>query len=265
MIYDKKYLLLGNIKKYEEDFSKAIDSILRDPHSEVIDPYQFKRSEEGDVRPEYRFFKEATNIIIVNPEGKEGIGEWTALYILLNKTSRNPVPYEYTVPVDNEYFLYIIADVPCDRKLRSKYFNGNEDFITTIRHGESSSVIKIVTLCGSLKHKDFFDKIAASLEINYGLATFHPYEIKSMYPTVNENHDNKLLFMIKELHFTKIELSDAIFVVAEDDYIGKDTMEEIAYALKSGKAIMTAIEYENTVKKAVKELEYKSETIVGAI
>lgn len=43
---------------------------------------------------------------------------------------------------------------------------------------------------------------------------------------------------LKEAHFKRIELSDAILVINKDKYIGKSTNLEIEYARKLGKEII---------------------------
>ena len=43
---------------------------------------------------------------------------------------------------------------------------------------------------------------------------------------------------LKEAHFKRIELSDAIYVINKDYYIGKSTRVEIEYAQKLGKEII---------------------------
>ena len=43
---------------------------------------------------------------------------------------------------------------------------------------------------------------------------------------------------IKEAHFKRIELSDSIYVINKDNYIGKSTKLEIEYAQKLGKEII---------------------------
>ena len=44
--------------------------------------------------------------------------------------------------------------------------------------------------------------------------------------------------MLKEAHFKRIELSDAIFVVNVNNYTGNSTNLEIEYAKKLGKEII---------------------------
>lgn len=92
---------------------------------------------------------------------------------------------------------------------------------------------KVVTLCGSVK---FYDKMQ---EINEKLALENQCVVIGLTPCVtNRNfteHDKELL---GELHRAKIDLSDAIFVVNVDGYIGESTIGEIEYAKQKGKEIM---------------------------
>lgn len=75
---------------------------------------------------------------------------------------------------------------------------------------------KIVTLCGSIK---FWYKIQ---EMNEKLALENEYVVIGLTPRVTNRtftgHDKELL---GELHRAKIDLSDAIFVVNVDGYIGE--------------------------------------------
>ena len=59
------------------------------------------------------------------------------------------------------------------------------------------------------------------------------------YP-VSENIERtkEQLIKLKEAHFKRIELSDAIFVVNINNYIGDSTKLEIDYAKKIGKEII---------------------------
>ena len=89
---------------------------------------------------------------------------------------------------------------------------------------------KVVTLCGSIK---FCNKMQ---EINEKLALENGYVVIGLTPRVTNRtfteHDKELL---GELHRAKIDLSDAIFVVNVNGYIGESTRGEIEYAKKIGK------------------------------
>lgn len=92
---------------------------------------------------------------------------------------------------------------------------------------------KIVTLCGSIK---FWDEMQ---EINEKLALENEYVVIGLTPRVTNRtftEDDKEL--LGELHKAKIDLSDAIFVVNVDGYIGESTRKEIEYAKQKGKEIM---------------------------
>lgn len=93
--------------------------------------------------------------------------------------------------------------------------------------------MKIITLCGSLKfQKEMMiveEKIA--LEDN---CIFTP-----VYPVIeNCERNEEQMKRLKEAHFKKIELSDAILVINKNNYIGDSTKLEIEYAKKLKKEIM---------------------------
>lgn len=59
------------------------------------------------------------------------------------------------------------------------------------------------------------------------------------YPVIeNLEITEEQISMLKESHFKRIELSDAIFVVNVNGYIGNSTKLEIEYAKKLGKEII---------------------------
>ena len=60
-----------------------------------------------------------------------------------------------------------------------------------------------------------------------------------VYPVLeNVEKTEKQLIKLKEEHFKRIELSDAILVVNVNNYIGNSTNIEIKYAKKLGKEII---------------------------
>ena len=60
-----------------------------------------------------------------------------------------------------------------------------------------------------------------------------------VYP-ISENLEKteEQLEKLKEAHFKRIKLSDSIYVINKDNYIGKSTKLEIEYAKKLGKEII---------------------------
>lgn len=93
--------------------------------------------------------------------------------------------------------------------------------------------MKIITLCGSLKLKKEMMTIAENMSLK-GYCILTP-----VYP-VSENIERteEQLVKLKEAHFRKIELSDAILVVNVNNYIGDSTKLEIEYARELGKKII---------------------------
>ena len=87
----------------------------------------------------------------------------------------------------------------------------------------------IITLCGSTRFYKTF------LEINNKLAE-KGYIVLSI-GIVKNKKDAELLKMLDALHREKILMSDSIFVIDFDGYIGESTKGEIEFAEKIGKRI----------------------------
>ena len=93
--------------------------------------------------------------------------------------------------------------------------------------------MKIITLCGSLRFQEYMMRIAEEMVL-LGNCILTP-----IYPTSkNSERTEEQLEMLKEEHFKKIELSDAILVINVDNYIGYSTNLEIEYAKKLNKEIL---------------------------
>lgn len=93
--------------------------------------------------------------------------------------------------------------------------------------------MKIITLCGSLKFQKEMMGIAEKMALEGNCILTPVYPVLENYERTDEQ-----LERLKEAHFKRIELSDAIFVINENNYIGKSTNLEIEYAKKLGKEIM---------------------------
>ena len=90
---------------------------------------------------------------------------------------------------------------------------------------------KVITLCGSVRFKEDFlrEQKRLTLEGNIVLSvTFFDDDI-----ILSE----KQKAMIGDMHKRKIDLSDEIFVINKDGYIGSSTRSEIEYATKNNKII----------------------------
>ena len=93
--------------------------------------------------------------------------------------------------------------------------------------------MRVITICGSLKFQDEIMKVAEKMALD-GNCILTP-----TYPVLeNIQITEGQLTKLKEAHFKRIELSDAIFVVNVNNYIGDSTKLEIEYAKKNGKEIL---------------------------
>lgn len=100
--------------------------------------------------------------------------------------------------------------------------------------------MKIITLCGSLKFQKEMMEVAEKMALGGNCVLTPVYPILKDYKRTEEQ-----LQYLKEAHFKKIELSDAILVVNVDNYVGDSTKLEIEYVKKLGKEI---IYYTNLIK-----------------
>ena len=93
--------------------------------------------------------------------------------------------------------------------------------------------MEVITLCGSLKFKKEMMKVAEKMALD-GYCVLTP-----VYPVSEDiERTEEQLIKLKEAHFKRIELSDAILVVNINNYIGDSTKVEIDYAKKLGKEII---------------------------
>ena len=100
---------------------------------------------------------------------------------------------------------------------------------------------KIVTLCGSSRFVDIMAVCAWLLERDEGKIAQTLHLLPGWYcaehiPGHLAEHEGCAGAM-DALHFRKIEMSDEIFVVNREDYIGESTSNEIAHAQALGKPI----------------------------
>ena len=93
--------------------------------------------------------------------------------------------------------------------------------------------MKIITLCGSLKFQKEMMMVAEKMALE-GNCILTP-----VYPVLeNIERTEDQLIKLKEAHFKRIELADAILIINVNNYIGNSTNLEIEYAKKLGKEIL---------------------------
>ncbi len=93
---------------------------------------------------------------------------------------------------------------------------------------------KVITLCGSTKFKDDFlrEQKRLTLEGNIILTVGlfgHSGDTEVWNDGVKE--------MMDDMHKRRIDMSDEIFVINKNGYIGSSTKSEIEYAVKAGKKV----------------------------
>ncbi|HIS47177.1 MAG TPA: hypothetical protein IAB46_06405 [Candidatus Scybalocola faecigallinarum] len=103
--------------------------------------------------------------------------------------------------------------------------------------------MKTVTICGSMKFADDMKKIAFDLECNY-----HANVLQCVYNVENKALSPKEKEILEQAHYEKIRISDAIYVVDIQGYIGSAVSEEIRFARDLGKEILLHSEFEKAEK-----------------
>ena len=93
--------------------------------------------------------------------------------------------------------------------------------------------MKTYTICGSMQFDKDMKKIAYELEASKGYNILQcVYCEENVVPTEEE------LLRLANAHYRKIDLSDGIYVVNINGYIGASVKKEIEYAEKHGKEVV---------------------------
>lgn len=102
---------------------------------------------------------------------------------------------------------------------------------------------KVYTLCGSSRFPEAFHLVNAHLSmqghvvISLGLFGHADEPRGARFLTSDGDESTPEKTALDQLHFRKIDLSDAIFVVNVGGYVGSSTKREIAYAEANGKQV----------------------------
>lgn len=99
-----------------------------------------------------------------------------------------------------------------------------------------STEAKIITLCGSSRFCQEMAVCAWLLEKHENVITMGLHLLPHWYPAAKGHQAERegIAEQMDELHLKKIAISDEIFVVNKDDYIGESTAKELAYACSIG-------------------------------
>lgn len=90
----------------------------------------------------------------------------------------------------------------------------------------------IITLCGSTRFKDEFMAVQKKLTLEGNIVIS-----LGVFAHSGDIISNEEKIMLGEMHKRKIDMSDEIFVINVDGYIGDSTRSEIEYAKLCGKKI----------------------------
>ena len=93
--------------------------------------------------------------------------------------------------------------------------------------------MKTITLCGSTKYKEEFINVNKWLTLQGNVVISCSIYGQTDGDPITE--EDKII--LDKVHFAKIDLSDEIFVINVNNYIGSSTRNEINYADSKGKKI----------------------------
>jgi hypothetical protein len=113
---------------------------------------------------------------------------------------------------------------------------------------------KVITLCGSSRFVDIMAVVAWILERDEGAIVMGLHLLPWWYsPDLPADHlaeHENVASKMDELHLRKIDRSQEIIVIDENNYIGDSTRREIEYAKNTGKAV----KYLSQMDKLQKEI-----------
>lgn len=93
--------------------------------------------------------------------------------------------------------------------------------------------MKTLTICGSMRFENEMRSIAYDLETKRGYNVLQCiYAPKGACISVEE------LIRLEKAHYRKIDISDGVYIVNIDGYIGESVKAEIRYAQENGKEIL---------------------------
>lgn len=99
----------------------------------------------------------------------------------------------------------------------------------------------VVTLCGSTRFKDEFMQAQKELTLKgiivISVGLFGHSGDEEVWDGMDEGAISETKFMLDDMHKSKIDMADGIFVINPGGYIGESTWSEICYAFMTGKTI----------------------------
>ena len=92
---------------------------------------------------------------------------------------------------------------------------------------------KVITLCGSTRFKDDFERVNSELTLAGNIVIS-----VGCFGHSGDTFTEEQKVMLDDMHKRKIDMADAIYVINKDGYIGSSTRSEIKYALMHGKQVI---------------------------
>ncbi|BAD64511.1 conserved hypothetical protein [Shouchella clausii KSM-K16] len=115
-------------------------------------------------------------------------------------------------------------------------------------------MIKVITLCGSTKFKEQFEKANAYHTLQGNIVISLGFFEQSEGIETQEQAE-----LLEEIHYKKINMSDEIFVIDVNGYIGESTKKEIEYAKQQGELVS----YYSESDKVINHLSTKLRQVKG--
>ena len=99
----------------------------------------------------------------------------------------------------------------------------------------------VITLCGSTRFKDEFmmmqKKLTLEGNIVISVGLFGHAGDGEVWENMDEGTLTRTKEMLDDMHKSKIDMADEIFVINKGGYIGDSTRSEIEYAIQHGKKV----------------------------
>ncbi|WP_261429938.1 hypothetical protein [Xiamenia xianingshaonis] len=100
---------------------------------------------------------------------------------------------------------------------------------------------EVITLCGSTRFQDAFERVQRELTLEgkvvLSCGVFGNGRDASIFNDADAIEAAAIKRILDDVHIDKIAMSDAIYVVNPNGYIGNSTWREIVYAAMTGKGI----------------------------
>ena len=90
--------------------------------------------------------------------------------------------------------------------------------------------MKVITLCGSTRFKDDFERINKELTLQGNIVISVAF-----FGHSGDLISDEQKILLDKIHKCKIDLADTVYIINKNGYIGNSTKSEIEYAKSKGK------------------------------